>query len=64
MKIGKYHWYADDRSDDDHTTACGRDGKKVGGLITPFFRIGIDRRDRKNCKTCEHLYYKRNSNAT
>ena len=63
MKKGKYHWYPDDKPDDDNTTACGRDGSKVGGLITSFFRIRIDRRDHGNCKTCFEAF-KRRHNAT
>lgn len=50
----KYHWYPDKskpgRERGYPKTACGRDGSDVGGLITCFFRIGME--DGNSCKIC------------
>ena len=45
----KFHYYPDGKSDLDRMTACGRDGRKSGGLISSFFKI-INHEDR--CKIC------------
>lgn len=58
MSIHKYHWWSDKskpgRKRGFPKTACGRDGSDVGGLITPFFRMGKDRSD--NCIICKRKY--------
>ncbi len=51
----KYHYYPNSSPDTDNMTACGRDGRKVGGLISFFFR-GIKRNIR--CKTCDKQFKK------
>ncbi len=56
-KGGKYHLYAADKGDGCGKTACGRDGKKVGGLISYFFAWGGF--DKDSCKTCAKIYKKR-----
>lgn len=51
----KKHYYPNSRSDTDDTTACGRDGLKVGGLISIFFR---QTKQSKRCKTCNKYFNK------
>lgn len=57
MKKNKYHWYDDDTGDGFGPTACGRDGKKVGGLITYWFKM-VKIKDR--CKICNRKYLEGN----
>ena len=56
MKKKVYHWYPDREEGEEDVsypkTACGRDGAKVGGLITSFFRISTD----NNCRHCQRAY--------
>lgn len=56
MKKNKHHWYSDESGDDFGPTACGRDGKKVGSLITGFFEA-IKPKDR--CKICNKKFLER-----
>ena len=57
MKHSTYHLYAIDTEDDYGPTACGRDGEKVGGLITGFFKLI---KSKYRCKTCNKIFKKRN----
>ena len=63
MKRKVYHWYPENSEKTTggyHKTACGRDGRKVGGLITPFFEMDTDpyhRAKKENrCKICEKKF--------
>ena len=50
----KTHYYPNEYTND-RTTACGRDGHKVGGLIKFFFQIEkVDER----CKVCDKRFRK------
>jgi len=50
----KTHYYPNETATG-WTTACGRDGRKVGGLIRFFFRV--ERRDGR-CKICDKRFRK------
>ena len=50
----KTHYYHTPMKDD-WTTACGRDGRKTGGLIAFFFKV--ERRGDR-CKTCDKQFNK------
>ncbi len=49
----KYHLYPDKLADTDNTTACGRDGRKVGGLISVFFK---ETKEKVRCKTRNRIF--------
>ena len=51
----KQHYYPDSNSDQNNTTACGRDGRKTGGLIGYFFQIS---RQEEHCKICQKRFEK------
>jgi len=52
----KTHYYPEDRPDSDMRTACGlSDGRKVGTLITSFFKII---KSNERCKTCNKRFKK------
>ena len=55
MKKKKTHYYPNSRPDTDDTTACGRDGRKIGGLISFFFR---ETKRSERCKTCDKQFRK------
>ena len=57
MKKNKYHWYRDWNG----LTACGGDGKRVGGLIAHWFEM-TETKDR--CKICNRKYLERSRNDT
>ena len=50
----KQHYYPD-VSSTGWTTACGRDGRKVGGLIKYFFKMTLCH---KRCKVCDARFGK------
>ena len=50
----KTHYYPYEYATD-RITACGRDGRKVGGLIKFFFRI--EKRSER-CKVCDKRFRK------
>lgn len=50
MTKGKKTHYYPKLPTDGWTTACGRDGRKVGGLIAFFFKV---EKISKRCKTCD-----------
>lgn len=56
MKANKYHLYLEGNTTDKDgygLTACGREGRNVGGLIERFFE-GVKLEWR--CKTCNKVY--------
>jgi len=59
MTVGfkKYHLYLDDSSATKKNpygkTACGRDGRKIGGLIEYFFKYT---KEKDRCKTCNKIF--------
>lgn len=56
QKKHKYHWYRDNCTIDPDgygKTACGREGRIVGGFITGFFVLV---RPKEACKTCIKLF--------
>lgn len=55
MKKKKRHYYPHCRSDTDDTTACGRDGRKIGGFISFFFR---QTKQSERCKVCNKQFEK------
>jgi len=55
----KHHYYSDSTPDNDNTTACGRNGCKVGGFIGFFFRH-IKQSER--CKICNKQFIKDEQN--
>lgn len=55
MKKKLYHYYPDGQGDLSRTTACGRDGHNIGGLIASFFKIVILK---ERCKICNKQFEK------
>lgn len=56
MKKEKTHYYNNHSIDDDHwPTACGCNGREVGGLIDVFFEMT---RNSERCKTCNKIFKK------
>ena len=55
MRKKKYHYYSCNRPDTDNITACGRDGYKVGGFISFFFR---QCKQSERCKICNKQFIK------
>ena len=60
----KHHYYVDDQvveEDGYGKTACGRQGRKVGGFIDWFFK-GTKVKNR--CKICNRRFMKEHENKT
>lgn len=63
MKTNKCHLYLGESpvaKDGYGKTACGREGREVGGLIKFFFKAIISK---QRCKTCNKIYKRRFPNG-
>lgn len=58
-KRNESHWYPEEGVTDKDGygfTACGRKGRDVGGLITPFFKMI---KTKQRCRVCNKKYNSR-----
>jgi hypothetical protein len=55
IKGKKIHYYSSSSNGLDWKTACGRDGRKVGGLVKGFFKLTLCH---ERCKICDARFGK------